>query len=83
MIYYGRRVHEEVRGMKTINVPLPDKLVAEVDNYVKSGWFTDEAELKGICPSSLNPGFRHENFENRWLDIEGAFAKCLQMKMDS
>ena len=31
--------------MKTINVPLPDILVAEVENYVKSGWFTDEAEL--------------------------------------
>ena len=45
MIYYGRRVYEEVKGMKTINVPLPDKLVAEVENYVKSGWFTDEAEF--------------------------------------
>lgn len=31
--------------MKTVNVLLPDKLGMEVDNYVKSGWFTDEAEL--------------------------------------
>jgi len=30
--------------MKTINVPLPDKLGMEVENYMKSGWFTDEAE---------------------------------------
>ena len=37
MIYYGHRAYEEVKGMKTINVPLPDKLVAEVETYVKSG----------------------------------------------
>ena len=30
--------------MKTIKVTLPDKLGAEVENYVKSGWFSDEAE---------------------------------------
>jgi Arc/MetJ-type ribon-helix-helix transcriptional regulator len=31
--------------MKTIKISLPDKLGIEVENYVKSGWFGDEAEL--------------------------------------
>lgn len=31
--------------MKTIKVPLPEKLGIEVENYVKSGWFANEAEL--------------------------------------
>ncbi|MEK6742482.1 MAG: ribbon-helix-helix domain-containing protein [Nitrospirota bacterium] len=35
--------------MKTIKVSIPDKLGAEVDNYVKSGWFTDEADLLRVA----------------------------------
>lgn len=35
--------------MKTIKVALPKKLGMEVENYVKSGWFTDEAELLRIA----------------------------------
>jgi Arc/MetJ-type ribon-helix-helix transcriptional regulator len=31
--------------MKTIEVSLPEKLRIEAENYVKNGWFTDEAEL--------------------------------------
>jgi len=31
--------------MKTIKVSLPEKLGMEVENYVKSGWFTNGAEL--------------------------------------
>lgn len=31
--------------MKTIKVSLPEKLGIEVENYVKSGWFANEAEL--------------------------------------
>jgi hypothetical protein len=30
--------------MKTIKVALPVKLELEARKYVKSGWFTDEAE---------------------------------------
>ena len=60
MIYYGHGVCEEVKGMKTINVPLPDKLVAEVENYVKSGWFTDEAEL---MRTALQEFIRHNRLK--------------------
>lgn len=31
--------------MKTINVEIPEKLEAEVEKYIKGGWFTNEAEL--------------------------------------
>lgn len=31
--------------MKTIKVSLPEKLKMEVENYVKSGWFTDETDV--------------------------------------
>lgn len=34
-----------MKEMKTIKDSLPEKLGMEVENYVKSGWFTDEAEL--------------------------------------
>jgi len=33
MIYYGHGTLKEIKGIKTINVPLPDKLVAEVETY--------------------------------------------------
>ena len=46
--------------MKTINVPLPDKLVAEVENYVKSGWFTDEADL---MRTALQEFIRHNRLK--------------------
>lgn len=31
--------------MKAITVELPDKLAAEVESYVKAGWFGSEAEV--------------------------------------
>ena len=31
--------------MKTINVDIPDKLEIEIEKYIKSGWFSNEAEL--------------------------------------
>jgi Arc/MetJ-type ribon-helix-helix transcriptional regulator len=31
--------------MKTINVHIPEKLAAEIEKYVQSGWFNDEDEL--------------------------------------
>jgi len=31
--------------MKTINVEIPEKLEAEIEKYIKGGWFTNEAEL--------------------------------------
>ncbi len=34
-----------IEAVTTVIVTLPDKLSVEVENYVKSGWFTDEAEL--------------------------------------
>ena len=46
--------------MKTIKVTLPDKLGAEVENYVKSGWFSDEAEL---LRSALHEFIRHNRLK--------------------
>ena len=31
--------------MKAVNVELPDKLAAEVEAYVRAGWFGSEAEV--------------------------------------
>ncbi len=31
--------------MKAIKVELPDKLAAEIEGYVKTGWFSSEAEV--------------------------------------
>jgi len=31
--------------MKTINVDIPEKLGIEIGQYIKSGWFSSEAEL--------------------------------------
>jgi Arc/MetJ-type ribon-helix-helix transcriptional regulator len=31
--------------MKAIQVELPDKLAAEIEHYVKTGWFSSEAEV--------------------------------------
>jgi Arc/MetJ-type ribon-helix-helix transcriptional regulator len=31
--------------MKAIQVELPDKLAAEIEAYVKTGWFGSEAEV--------------------------------------
>jgi Arc/MetJ-type ribon-helix-helix transcriptional regulator len=46
--------------MKTIKVPLPEKLGKEVENYVKSGWFTDEAEL---IRAALQEFIRHNRLK--------------------
>ncbi len=35
--------------MKTIEVPLPQKLGVEVENYVKQGWFSDEKEVMRVA----------------------------------
>jgi Arc/MetJ-type ribon-helix-helix transcriptional regulator len=51
---------QEVRGMKTIKVSLPEKLGMEVENYVKSGWFTDEAEL---LRTALQEFIRHNRLK--------------------
>lgn len=31
--------------MKAITVEVPDKAAAEIDHYVRAGWFTSEAEV--------------------------------------
>lgn len=31
--------------MKTIQIELPEKLAAEIEGYVKTGWFSSEAEV--------------------------------------
>lgn len=46
--------------MKTIKVTLPEKLCIEVDNYIKSGWFTDEGEL---VRTALQEFIRHNRIK--------------------
>ncbi|MCL4456333.1 MAG: ribbon-helix-helix domain-containing protein [Nitrospirae bacterium] len=59
--------------MKTVKVPLPEKLGKEVENYVKSGWFADEAEL---MRTALQEFIRHNRLRlmERFMkeDIEWA-----------
>jgi Arc/MetJ-type ribon-helix-helix transcriptional regulator len=53
-------IGQEVKGMKTITVTLPEKLGMELENYVKSGWFTDEGEL---VRTALQKLIRHNRLE--------------------
>lgn len=46
--------------MKTIKVSLPEKLGMEVENYVKSGWFTDETDL---LRTALQEFIRHNRLK--------------------
>ena len=49
-----------MKEMKKIEVFLPEKLGMEVENYVKSGWFIDEAEL---LRTALQEFIRHNRIE--------------------
>jgi Arc/MetJ-type ribon-helix-helix transcriptional regulator len=49
-----------VKWVKTITVTLPEKLGMELENYVKSGWFTDEGEL---VRTALQEFIRHNRLE--------------------
>jgi Arc/MetJ-type ribon-helix-helix transcriptional regulator len=46
--------------MKTIKVSLPEKLEMELENYVKDGWFTDEAE---VVRTALQEFIRHNKLK--------------------
>ncbi len=46
--------------MKKVEIYLPEKLGMEVENYVKSGWFTDEAEL---LRTALQEFIRHNRIK--------------------
>jgi Arc/MetJ-type ribon-helix-helix transcriptional regulator len=46
--------------MKTIKVSLPKKLEIELENYVKSGWFKDEAD---VLQTALQEFIRHNKLK--------------------
>ena len=46
--------------MKTISIKLPDKLGVKVESYVKSGWFSNEAEL---LRTALHEFIRHNRLK--------------------
>jgi Arc/MetJ-type ribon-helix-helix transcriptional regulator len=46
--------------MKTIKVSLPKKLEVELENYVKSGWFKDKAE---VLQTALQEFIRHNKLK--------------------
>lgn len=62
-----------MKAMRTVKVPLPAKLGKEVENYVKGGWFTDEAEM---LRTALQEFIRHNRLKlmERFMkeDIEWA-----------
>jgi Arc/MetJ-type ribon-helix-helix transcriptional regulator len=35
--------------MKAITIEVPDKAAAEIDRYVRAGWFTSEAEVVRVA----------------------------------
>ena len=49
-----------MKEMKKVEIFLPEKLGMEVENYVKSGWFTDEAEL---LRAALQEFIRHNRIK--------------------
>ncbi|MBM4137705.1 MAG: hypothetical protein FJ241_12885 [Nitrospira sp.] len=54
------KYRQGVRKIKTVKVSLPEKLGLEVENYVKSGWFTDEAEVLRVA---LQEFIRHNRLK--------------------
>ena len=49
-----------MKEIKKVEVSLPEKLGMEVENYVESGWFTDEAEL---LRTALQEFIRHNRIK--------------------
>ena len=69
--------------MKIIKVPIADKLGIEVDNYIKSGWFTDETEM---MRTALQEFIRHNRLKltEQFMkeDIEWALKAKMSRKQD-
>jgi len=59
--------------MKAINLELPDKLAAEIEAYVRAGWFGSEAEVIRVAVADFVRRRRLELLE-RFMrdDIEWA-----------
>ncbi len=52
--------YRRLEEMKTIKISLPDKLGVEVENYIKSGWLTDEGDL---LRTALQEFIRHNRLK--------------------
>lgn len=63
--------------MKTIKVSLPEKLGIEVENYVRSGWFSDEAE---VVRTALQEFIRHNRLKLMEQFMEEDIQWALKLK---
>jgi len=63
--------------MKTIRVDVPEKIAVEIEKYIKSGWFGNEAEL---TREALREFIRHHRLSlmEKYMDEDIEWA--LKMK---
>ncbi len=65
--------------MKTVTVSLPEKLRAEIDKYVRDGWFMDEGDVLRTALHEFVQSHRLRLSEEFMLeDIEWAMSQRKQ-----
>jgi Arc/MetJ-type ribon-helix-helix transcriptional regulator len=70
------------RVMKTIQVDIPEKLVNEIEEYVKEGWFNNEGEL---MREALREFIRHHRpmLMEKYMEEDIEWALKVKRTLDS
>ena len=68
--------------MKTIQVDIPEKLVTEIEEYVKEGWFNNEGEL---MREALREFIRHHRpmLMEKYMEEDIEWALKVKRTLDS
>jgi len=68
--------------MKTIQVDIPEKLVNEIEKYVKEGWFNNEGEL---MREALREFIRHHRpmLMEKYMEEDIEWALKVKRTLDS
>jgi Arc/MetJ-type ribon-helix-helix transcriptional regulator len=68
--------------MKTIQVDIPEKLVNEIEEYVKEGWFNNEGEL---MREALREFIRHHRpmLMEKYMEEDIEWALKVKRTLDS
>jgi Arc/MetJ-type ribon-helix-helix transcriptional regulator len=68
--------------MKTIQVDIPEKLVNEIEEYVKEGWFNNEGEL---MREALREFIRHHRpmLMEKYMEEDIEWALKIKRTLDS
>ena len=69
--------------MKTITVSLPEHLAAQIESYIKNGWFLDEAEVVRTALHEFIQSNRSRLSERFMMeDIEWAVSQTKQERTE-